>query len=184
MSVVDNIVPSTAENLHVFKGPDVCNHSRYSTVVCAWIQLMALLFVFTTGVSRWCFAGFRSQPLRPPCLRQTSSLSPRVFMTSSLWTKLQWTTKSMFSLKFRHTIVGRAIRPLDVDRQHQSTSYAYCYEFGLPSDCSPGTPAGQCSLTSYAFCCGVGTPVTYSETPVNTLIRMCWSRQSCLQCHC
>ena len=83
-----------------------------------------------------------------------------------------------------HTIVGRAIRPLDVDRQHQSTSYAYCYEFGLPSDCSPGTPAGQCSLTSYAFCCGVGTPVTYSETPVNTLIRMCWSRQSCLQCHC
>ena len=49
------------------------------------------------------------------------------------------------------TIVGRAIRPLDVDRQHQSTSYAYCYEFGLPSDCSPGTAAGQSSLTPYAF---------------------------------
>ena len=47
MSDVDNIVPSTGENLHVFKGPDVCNNSRYSTVVYAWMQLMALLFVFT-----------------------------------------------------------------------------------------------------------------------------------------
>ena len=60
--------------------------------------------------------------------------------------------------------------------QLQSTSNAFCSEFGVPCDCSPGTAAGQCSLTSHAFCCGVGTLVTYGETPVNNSIRMCWSR--------
>ena len=39
--------------------------------------------------------------------------------------------------------------------------HTYCCEFGVPRDCSPGTAAGHCSQTSYAFCCGVGPPPTY-----------------------
>ena len=37
----------------------------------------------------------------------------------------------------------------------------------VPFDCSQvTTAAGQCSQTSYAFCCGVGTPCICSEPPV------------------
>ena len=50
----------------------------------------------------------------------------------------------------------------------KSMSYAYCSEFGGLCDYSQGTTAaGQCSQTSYAFGCGVNTPCTCSEPPVN-----------------
>ena len=66
----------------------------------------------------------------------------------------------------------------------RSTPYTYCCEFGVPRDCSPGTAAGHCSQTSYAFCCGVGTLPTYGVPTMDTSIRMCWTRQKCLQRRC
>ena len=45
----------------------------------------------------------------------------------------------------------------------KGTSYAYCCEFCVLSDCSQGTT----TETSHAFRCGVGTPSACNKPPVN-----------------
>ena len=62
------------------------------------------------------------------------------------------------------------------------TWHAYCFEFGVPCDCSQGFTAGGHFPTIF-ICCYVDTPCIRGRPPVDILARMCWTRRRSLQFH-
>ena len=69
-----------------------------------------------------CVDWSRWQPLRPPCLKQTSSLPHRVILTSTLWTTWR-SCRTMRSLEIPFTLTTSSTMMSQRSRPHQATHW-------------------------------------------------------------